>query len=58
MMIILVLLIGFGIYYLVTNKSDRNFKPKNESVDILKLRYVNGEIDDETYKKMLELIRK
>lgn len=59
-MIILVLLIGFAVYFMVTNHPNHDFRSKTDSdaVEILKSRYVNGEVDDETYKKMLVLIRK
>lgn len=61
MMILLWLVIGFGIYYIVTNDK-HNFsgglshKPRPE--EILKQRYVNGEIDEDTFNRMLQTIRK
>lgn len=58
MMILIWLLIGFACYYLITNSEDagRKNKDKKDSVEILKLRYVNGEIDQETYKRTLEVL--
>lgn len=58
MMILIWVAIGFGIYYIVKNNNtnsntDQNIKsPEN----ILKERYVNGEIDDATYERMKKAI--
>lgn len=59
MMIIFWVAIGFGIYYLLKNKKDidLNLNHKAGPEEILKQRYVNGEIDEETYSKMLKTIR-
>lgn len=58
MMILIWLIIGFGVYYFVTNAdNDRKQKKENTAVDVLKQRYVNGEIDDVTYNKMLTVIK-
>lgn len=58
MMIIFWALIGITIYYLI--KDDSNVKQKKkaqrDAVEVLKLRFVNGEIDRETYKRTLEVI--
>lgn len=58
MMIFIVLIIGFGIYYIYKNSGNVNLNRYNEknSEEVLKLRYVDGEIDDETYKRMLKIL--
>lgn len=60
MMIIFWVIIGFGIYYLLTNKNDvnLNLNRKEGPEEILKQRYVNGEINEETFENMLNTIRK
>jgi len=59
MMILIWLIIGFGIYYLIKDSKKLNLtSEKNEDpIEILKLRYVNGEIDDETYTRMLKALK-
>ncbi|PKM50424.1 MAG: hypothetical protein CVV02_11640 [Firmicutes bacterium HGW-Firmicutes-7] len=59
MMIFIWVLLGFGIYYLLTNRENVNEKinHKTTAEDTLKQRYVHGEIDEETYIKMLKTIR-
>lgn len=59
MMILIWALIGFAIYYLITeNKDDSKNKnnTKKDPVEILKLRYVNGEIDEETYHRTRKVL--
>jgi len=58
MMILILVLVGFTVYYLTKNNGQAESKQKNkkDAVDILKLRYVNGEIDQETYKRTLEVL--
>lgn len=58
MMIIVWLIIGFGIYYLFKNSGSIDFNGQNKknSVEVLKQRYINGEIDDDTYKRMLKVL--
>ncbi len=58
MMILILVLVGFAVYYLTKNGGQAESKQKNkkDAVEILKLRYVNGEIDQETYQKTLEVI--
>ena len=60
MMILLLLFLGFGIYYLVTNKGIANIKLNGSKTpeEILMNRYVNGEIDEETYARMKETINR
>lgn len=55
MMTIPLLLIGLVVYLLLRDKGD-SFQHKqtgDDSTELLKNRYVKGEIDEETYKKML-----
>jgi uncharacterized membrane protein len=43
---------------LFKNQDDLNSKTKNNSAEeILKARYVKGEIDDETFNKMIKIIK-
>ena len=58
MMFLFWIIIGFGIYYLYTNR-DQSVRSDNQqsAEDKLKERYVNGEIDTETYQHMLKTLR-
>lgn len=60
MMILAWVLIGFAIYYLVTENKADDSKNKNSNkkdpVEALKLRYVSGEIDEETYRRTLKVL--
>lgn len=58
MMIFIVLIIGFSIFYILKNNQNVNLNTHVEknSEEVLKLRYVDGEIDDETYKRMLKIL--
>jgi len=62
MMILLWIIIGFGVYYLLnsskSNKSDCCLTPKKKPEELLKERFVKGEIDEETYIKMKETLNK
>ena len=59
MMILFLLIIGIGVYFLVKNNGRLAFSEQNKdkSVEILKQRYVNGEIDDEEYKRMSKILK-
>lgn len=59
MMILTFLLLGFVIYYFVANKDVQNFKLSSNKnpEEILRERYVNGEIDEETFKNMKEVLK-
>lgn len=58
MMILIWVLIGFAVYYFIkNNKADENRnKSKADPVEALKLRYINGEIDEETYRRTLKVL--
>jgi len=60
MMIFGWLLIGLVIYYFIKNGESEKTKCKSGKTaeDILKERYVNGEIDEATYNKMKTTINK
>ncbi|MBV1756699.1 MAG: hypothetical protein KMY55_02535 [Dethiosulfatibacter sp.] len=60
MMLIIPILIVFGVYYVYKNNDGKIFEKNNSSQaeETLKLRYINGEIDDATYLKMISLIKK
>ena len=58
MMIFVWLLIGFSIYYFIKNDESAKIKNGSTPEDILKERYVNGEIDEATFKKMKITINK
>ncbi len=54
MYIFFLILLGIGAYLLLYNKGSAAIKlPNRKSAgEILDERFVNGEIDEETYKKM------
>lgn len=58
-MIFLWILLGIGIYYLIIEKNGKNLidSKKEDAKEALDLRYVKGEIDDESYEKMKKLIK-
>lgn len=58
MMILLLVLIGFAVYYMTKNGglTENKDKSKKDSIEVLKLRYVSGEIDEETYKRTLKVL--
>lgn len=61
MMILFLVLIGFGIYYFIKNDTNSYYsmnQKKKSPEEILKERFVNGEIDEETYLKMKETLNK
>lgn len=55
MMTIPLLLIGLVAYLLLREKGDfpQRRQTGDDSSELLKSRYVKGEVDEETYKKML-----
>lgn len=58
MFIGLILLIGIGAYFLFFNKGSTKIQfPNSKSAEeTFKERFVNGEIDEETFKKMRNTI--
>ena len=59
MMIFIWLIIGLGIYFLLKNNGsiDIGQRPKANAEEILKMRYAKGEIDEETFKKMITMLK-
>jgi uncharacterized membrane protein len=59
MMILFLLIIGIAVYLLVKNSGSlaSGGQTRDKSIDILKQRYVNGEINDEQYARMLKIIK-
>lgn len=59
MMIVALAGIGFLVYYLSAGKDNQYFAKLNKKSpeDILKERFVNGEIDEKTYLQMKEAIK-
>jgi len=57
-MILSLLIIGIVVYLLLKNHRDLTIvkQSRDESIEILKQRYVNGEINDEEYKRMIKII--
>ncbi|MDI3537846.1 MAG: hypothetical protein PWP16_1118 [Eubacteriaceae bacterium] len=54
-------IIGVILYFVFRNKDDwtnKDSQKPDESVELLKQRYINGEIDEEQYKKMLEVLKR
>jgi len=60
MMMILWLFFGFAMYSIFSRSRHSNSQFHNEKSpeDILKERYINGEIDEEVYKKMNKIINR
>nr|WP_312577545.1 SHOCT domain-containing protein [Sedimentibacter sp.] len=58
-MLLIWVVIGLIIYYLYKNNANLNIKHERESSAeaILKQRYVKGEIDDDTFEKMMKIIK-
>lgn len=60
MMFLIVILLLVGGYYLFrqTGSGKFNQAKTSDAEEILKRRYVAGEIDEDTYNRMLQTIRK
>lgn len=58
-MLFIWVVIGLVIYYLYKNSANQNIRHErgNSAESILKQRYVKGEIDDETFDKMMRIIK-
>ena len=58
-MLILLILLIVGVYFFTKRSGSGHMHGENGSVAevILQKRYINGEIDDETYFRMLKTIR-
>lgn len=58
-MIVLPLLILVVVYFLITGDKNKLFTQKEDEAEkLLKERFVNGEIDEETYKRMKAVLKK
>ena len=59
MMMLVWVLIGFGVYYMIKEQKGSGFRSgdKTGPEETLKQRYVNGEIDEETFNRMLKTIK-
>ncbi|WKY48190.1 SHOCT domain-containing protein [Eubacteriaceae bacterium ES3] len=52
------LIVGIILYFLFKNKDLLNANQKSDSsLELLKQRYIKGEIDEEQYQKMLEVLK-
>lgn len=58
-MIFIWIILGLFIYYLYKNNESNNIPTRktDSSMEVLKQRYVKGEIDDETFEKMKKIIQ-
>lgn len=59
MMFIWLILIGVVVYFLVAKpakKDGTGAKPVEDPVEVLKKRFVNGEITEEEYNRMLKVV--
>jgi len=59
MMILIWVLIGFGVYYMIKEQKGSGFRSdgKTGPEETLKQRYVTGEIDEETFNRMMKTIK-
>lgn len=60
MMLLFWILLGIGIFYFIKNNDTTVVKNRKERTpeDILKERFVNGEIDEATFEKMKTTINR
>jgi uncharacterized membrane protein len=58
MMLVPILLVVLVYYLLTSDKKSISIKSEDNAEIILKERYVNGEIDEETFRKMRSVIKK
>lgn len=57
-----ILIIAIGIYFVIkylnkNNNGSDMFRRKDTAIDILNERYVKGEIDEEEYKKVKNMLK-
>ncbi|MGD9569983.1 MAG: SHOCT domain-containing protein [Sedimentibacter sp.] len=59
MMIFIWIILGLFIYYMYKNNESLNINTQktNSSMEVLKQRYVRGEIDDETFERMKKIMK-
>jgi uncharacterized membrane protein len=59
MFLIWLLIIIVILYFAFKNKGvwNKEDQKNDESLDLLKQKYINGESDEDKYKKMLEVLR-
>lgn len=59
MFILGIVVIGVIVYFIIEPGRQHGFVPteSNDAEEILKKRFVSGEIDEETYKKMLRTLQ-
>ncbi len=57
MLYLLIIIVGVVIY-IIYQKDKTIFNRKESSEDLLEKRFINGEIDEETYIKMKETLKK
>lgn len=58
MMFLVVIIIGVIVYYGFKGDSRLPNANKNQAEEILKRRYVTGEIDEQTYLQMKDILKK
>lgn len=58
MMFVFPVLIGVLLYFMYRSINDRNLNTDKSAEEILKERFVNGEIDEATYTHMKETLKK
>ncbi|MDK2905607.1 MAG: hypothetical protein PWR12_1683 [Eubacteriaceae bacterium] len=60
MFLIWLLIIIVILYFAFKNKGvwNKEDQKNDESLDLLKQKYINGEIDEDKYKKMLEVLKR
>ena len=58
MMLVPILLVMLVYYLLTSDKKRISINSQDNAESILKERYVNGEIDEETFRKMRSVIKK
>jgi len=57
MMIIFIVVIGVVLYYAFEGKGNLDIFDKTDPNEMLKKKFVNGEIDEQTYLQMKETLK-